>query len=111
VDTARVVSGFIAKVSVDGALPGEPGFFVTAATPAMTVAEDAPNDAQGDTWSELDYDTVFPQAVQCGVGAMNTWSSSWFTPFYSVLARPIWYNTTCTGNYNDGFARILFTIL
>jgi hypothetical protein len=109
VDTARVVSGFIATISVDGATQGQPGFFVTAATPAMTVAENAPDDAQGDTWSELDYDLVFPEAIQCGQSAMNTWSGGW-SSFYTLGARPIWYNTTCTGNYNNGYARIVFTV-
>ncbi len=109
VDTARVVSGFIATISVDGATQNSPGFFVTAATPAMTVAENAPNDSEGDTWSELDYGLVFPEAIQCGQNPMNTWSGGW-SSFYNLGARPIWYNTTCTGNYNNGFARILFTV-
>jgi hypothetical protein len=40
---------------------------------------------------------------------MNTWSGGW-SSFYTLGARPIWYNTTCTGNYNNGYARIVFTV-
>ena len=108
-DSAQIIAGFVATISVDGATEGQPGFFVTRSTPAITVNETAPDDAQGDSWSELDYDVVFPQAQECSGGPLAIWVNGWASLF-GAGAAPVWYNTTCDGNYNHGYARIVFTV-
>ena len=108
-DTGASIAGYVATVSVDGAQVGTPGFFVTAQTPAITVSPANAADADGNHWTSLAFDDSWPVAQQCGSNAANTWASSW-NPLYQLGARPIWYNTTCGGSYQNGYSRMVFTI-
>ena len=98
-DTARVISGFIATVSVDGDVEyatGDGSWLVYPSNPGVS------------DWMEVGFDdSSWAGASTCSDA--SAWGTYWPAPFYNEGAQWIWDDTNCR-TLGDAYFRMNFVL-